>query len=121
MPRRPPVTKGTAASWQTRAQQSSHNLLLSAGAEADARPQFEIHADDVQCTHGCTTGELDAEALFYLRTRGLDEETARSLMIYAFARDSVERMQSVAVRDWLERLLADRLGSGAMTSREVRH
>ncbi len=106
---------------QTRAQQSSHNLLLAAGAEADARPQFEIRADDVQCTHGCTTGELDAEALFYLRARGLDAEVARSMLIHAFARDSLERMASVPVRDWLEHQLATRLGSGGMISREVRH
>lgn len=106
---------------QTRAQQSSHNLLLSARAEADARPQFEIRADDVRCTHGCTTGELDADALFYLRTRGLDEETARSLLIHAFARESLERMECTPVRDWLEQRLATRLGSGGMISPQGSH
>jgi Fe-S cluster assembly protein SufD len=100
---------------KTRAQQGNHSLLLSAEAEADARPQFEIYADDVQCTHGCTVGELDAEALFYLRTRALDSETARELLVYAFAADVLERMRLEPVRHYLERQLAGRLtGSDAL-------
>jgi len=94
---------------QTRAQQSNHSLLLSGDAEADARPQFEIHADDVQCTHGCTVGELDADALFYLRSRALDEASARSLLVYAFAADVLERMRLDPVRDYLEHRLATHL------------
>jgi Fe-S cluster assembly protein SufD len=107
---------------QTRAQQSNHSLLLSREAEADARPQFEIHTDDVQCTHGCTVGELDANALFYLRSRGLDEDGARSLLVYAFAADVLERMRIEPVRHYLEQQLAERLtGSAAVLQDVPRH
>lgn len=102
---------------KTLAQLSNHSLLLSSDAEADARPQFEIYADDVQCTHGCTVGELDADALFYLRSRGLDAGSARSLLVYAFAADVLDRMQLDPVRHYLEQQLAERLtGSAAMTT-----
>jgi Fe-S cluster assembly protein SufD len=107
---------------QTRAQQSNRSLLLSSEAEADARPQFEIYADDVQCTHGCTVGELDSEALFYLRSRGLDENGARSLLIYAFAADVLERMHLDPVRHYLQQQLAERLtGSAAIFHDVPRH
>jgi Fe-S cluster assembly protein SufD len=107
---------------QTQAQQSNHSLLLSSEAEADARPQFEIYADDVQCTHGCTAGELDREALFYLRSRALDEDAARSLLVYAFAADVLERMRLDPVRHYLERQLAERLtGSAAVLQDMPRH
>jgi len=91
---------------QTRAQLSNHSLLLSGEAEADARPQFEIYADDVQCRHGCTVGELDPDALFYLRSRALDEATAQRLLIRAFAAEAIGRMRQDCVRDYLERQLA---------------
>lgn len=107
---------------KTRAQQSNHSLLLSADAEADARPQFEIYADDVQCTHGCTVGALDADALFYLRSRALDSETARKLLVYAFAADVLERMRLEPVRRYLERQLAGRLtGSDALLQDSLLH
>jgi Fe-S cluster assembly protein SufD len=106
---------------KSRAQQSNHSLLLSAEAEADARPQFEIYADDVQCTHGCTAGELDADALFYLRSRALDEVAARSVLIYAFAADILERMRLYPVRDYLEQLLATRLAGGDIKPQEGLH
>jgi len=107
---------------KTRAQQSNHSLLLSADAEADARPQFEIYADNVQCTHGCTVGALDADALFYLRTRALDSETARKLLVYAFAADVLERMRLEPVRRYLERQLAGRLaGSDALLQGTLLH
>ncbi|MEN8207025.1 MAG: Fe-S cluster assembly protein SufD, partial [Pseudomonadota bacterium] len=107
---------------QTQAQQSNHSLLLSNEAEADARPQFEIYADDVQCRHGCTAGELDANALFYLRSRALDEDTARSLLVYAFAADVLDRMRLDPVRHYLEQQLAERLlGSAAVLQDIPRH
>ena len=107
---------------QTQAQQSNHSLLLSREAEADARPQFEIYADDVQCTHGCTVGELDANALFYLRSRALDEDAARSLLVYAFAADVLERMHLDPVRHYLQQQLAERLtGSAAVLQELPRH
>jgi len=106
---------------QTQAQQSNHNLLLSRDAEADARPQFEIYADDVQCTHGCTVGELDVDALFYLRSRGLDEDSARSLLVYAFAADVLERMRLDPVRNYLQQQLAERLTGSAAVLQDVLH
>jgi Fe-S cluster assembly protein SufD len=94
---------------KTDAQQMNNNLLLSDDAEADTRPQLEIYADDVKCSHGSTVGQLDADALFYLRARGIGESLARRLLVAAFARDVVERMASVPVRQWAERLIATRL------------
>lgn len=104
---------------QTQAQQSNHSLLLSGEAEADARPQFEIYADNVQCTHGCTVGELDADALFYLRSRALDEDGARSLLVYAFAADVLGRMHLDPVRHYLERQLAEHLTGSAAVLQDV--
>jgi Fe-S cluster assembly protein SufD len=104
---------------QTQAQQSNHSLLLSVGAEADARPQFEIYADDVQCRHGCTVGELDENALFYLRSRALDEDAARNLLVYAFAADVLDRMRLDPVRHYLEQQLAMRLTGSASVLQDV--
>jgi len=106
---------------KSRAQQSNHSLLLSGDAEADARPQFEIHADDVQCTHGCTVGELDADALFYLRSRALDEAAARNLLVYAFATDVLDRMRLDPVRQFLEHQLAARLTGHDIPAQEAAH
>ncbi len=89
----------------TDARQESRQLLLSAHAEADSRPQLEIHADDVQCAHGATVGQLDKDALFYLRTRGLDERTARAVLIRAFAGTVLARFPLDAVRAHVERQL----------------
>jgi Fe-S cluster assembly protein SufD len=96
-------------SQKTDAQQTNHNLLLSDDAEADTRPQLEIYADDVKCSHGSTVGQLNDDVLFYLRTRGIGEPLARRLLVTAFAQDIVERMTSAPVRQWAERLLATRL------------
>jgi Fe-S cluster assembly protein SufD len=70
---------------KTDAQQSNHNLLLSKGAEIDTKPELEIYVDDVKCSHGATIGQLDEQQLFYLRSRGLDAETARAVLVGAFA------------------------------------
>ena len=91
------------------ARQTSHNLLLSDAAEVDAKPQLEIYADDVQCSHGCTVGQLDQEALFYFRSRGVAEKLARSLLIYAFAADVLDGIRIKPVRRLLEQELAGRL------------
>jgi len=77
---------------QSQARQSSRNLLLTPGAEIDTKPELEIYADDVQCSHGATTGQLDAAALFYLRSRGLSETEARSALTRAFAGSVLSRM-----------------------------
>src|SRR6266545_1244910 len=78
---------------KTDAKQSNRNLLLSSEAIANSNPQLEIFADDVKCTHGSTVGQLDDDAIFYLRSRGIGEEAARSLLTYAFASDIVERIK----------------------------
>jgi Fe-S cluster assembly protein SufD len=94
------------------ASQSSRNLLLSPLAEINARPQLEINVDDVQCRHGATLGTLDDDHVFYLRSRGLDEAAARTLLTFAFCRDLIGRMPLAPVRDAAEALVA-----GALTDR----
>lgn len=89
--------------------QSIRNLLLGPGAELDTRPQLEIHVDDVKASHGTTTGTLDAQQLFYLRSRGLDESTARGLLTFAFAADVFARVRAPALRQWLAARIAGRL------------
>lgn len=86
---------------QTEAHQTNHNLLLSSEAEIDTKPELEIYHDDVKCTHGATIGQLDDEALFYLRSRGLSEAAARALLIQAFG-DKV--LQSITDENIRERL-----------------
>jgi Fe-S cluster assembly protein SufD len=95
---------------KTDARQSSRNLLLAPGAEIDTKPELEIYANDVKCSHGATTGQLDATALFYLRSRGLDEATARTLLIRAFAESIVASIGPPALRSHLEKLLDERYG-----------
>jgi Fe-S cluster assembly protein SufD len=80
------------------AMQRCDNLLLSRQAEADARPELEIYADDVKCAHGATVGQIDDESLFYLRSRGLDETHARQLLTYAFAAEALARIDLVPLR-----------------------
>ncbi len=87
---------------KTDSKQTNQNLLLSDEAEADAKPQLEIYADDVKCTHGATIGALDDEALFYLRARGVDPVAARALLTYGFAEDIVGRIQVPVLRERLE-------------------
>jgi Fe-S cluster assembly protein SufD len=96
---------------KTDAGQVSSNLLLSEEATVDTRPQLEILADDVKCSHGGTVGQLDDDALFYLRSRGLDRQTARALLTWAFAAEMVERLPA-AVRPGVRRLVTDRLPGG---------
>jgi Fe-S cluster assembly protein SufD len=87
---------------KTDALQRNRNLLLSPDAVVDTKPQLEIYNNDVRCTHGATIGQLDAEALFYLRSRGIGAEEARAILIYAFAADLVERVKPAGVRAWVE-------------------
>ncbi|WP_341312415.1 Fe-S cluster assembly protein SufD [Paraburkholderia sp. IMGN_8] len=98
---------------QTDAHQANHNLLLSRDAEIDTKPQLEIYADDVKCTHGATVGQLDEDQLFYLRARGVEERMARALLTYAFARDVVERVRIDSLRGRLENVLLARTPEGA--------
>lgn len=87
---------------KTDAKQTNRNLLLSDDAQIDTKPQLEIYADDVKCTHGATIGQIEENALFYLRSRGIDEASARKLLLSAFARECVERMRAGIARDHAE-------------------
>ena len=93
---------------KTDAKQTNKTLLLSDDAVIDTKPQLEIFADDVKCTHGATIGQLDADQVFYLRARGIGLEEARNLLTYAFANDLIGRIQVAAVREQLEEYLLAR-------------
>ncbi len=93
----------------TDAAQANHNLLLSERAEVDAKPELEIYADDVKCTHGATVGQLDEDALFYLRTRGLDKALAQQVLTRAFAQAIVSHCPVNSVRDHLTGMIEARL------------
>lgn len=97
----------------TDAQQSSKNLLLGKIAEADVKPELEIYADNVKCSHGATVGQLDMDALFYMRSRGVEESVARSLLVFAFADSVLTRITLPALRKHLERQLISRLPDSA--------
>ncbi|MGR6034794.1 MAG: Fe-S cluster assembly protein SufD [Candidatus Nitrosoglobus sp.] len=88
------------------AQQANRNLLLSEGAEVDTKPELEIYADDVKCAHGATVGQLDKDQVFYLRSRGMDEEAACQLLIYAFAEEMVRCIDLIPVRNHIEHRLS---------------
>jgi Fe-S cluster assembly protein SufD len=94
---------------KTDAKQTNQVLLLSDDATIDTKPQLEIYADDVKCTHGATVGQLSAESLFYLRARGIGKDDARALLIHAFAESVVENIRIDAVRHALEQVLLARL------------
>ncbi len=100
-------------------QQSCRGLLLSPGAEIDSRPQLEIHADEVRCAHGATTGRLDPDKLFYLLSRGLDRATAQSLLVFAFLADVLTGMSLSAAREAIENVLIAQLPD-SNTLREFR-
>jgi Fe-S cluster assembly protein SufD len=96
---------------KTDAKQTNKNLLLSDGATMDTKPQLEIYADDVKCTHGATVGQLNDESIFYLRSRGIGSETARRMLIHAFAGEIIERIRCEPAREQLDRIVWDRLES----------
>jgi FeS assembly protein SufD len=95
---------------KTDAKQTNRNLLLSDGARVDTKPQLEIFADDVKCTHGATVGRLDEVARFYARSRGIPAAAAERLLIYAFAAEVVDEVTLAPVREELDRLVLERLG-----------
>jgi Fe-S cluster assembly protein SufD len=103
----------------TDAHQTNKNLLLSEGAEVDTKPQLEIFADDVRCTHGAAVGQLDEDAVFYIRSRGLDMQAARTLLTYGFMSDVINRITVASIREQLDGLLMARLraGQGAKETR----
>jgi Fe-S cluster assembly protein SufD len=95
---------------KTDAKQTNRNLLLSDSATIDTKPQLEIFAHDVKCTHGATVGQLDEQAIFYLRARGIGINAARQMLIYAFVSDVVNRISIEPVRRELDRILSERFG-----------
>ena len=95
---------------RTNSQQSSRNLLLTGRAQVDTKPQLEIFADDVKCTHGATVGQLDSEEVFYLQSRGLSETAARNLLIYAFGAEIIERIPVASLKIKLEQIVNEQTG-----------
>ena len=94
---------------KTNAFQANRNILLTDKATINTKPQLEIWADDVKCSHGCTTGQLDDEAMFYLQTRGINKETARAMMLYAFAGEILDNINHPELKDYLDQLVSERL------------
>ena len=94
---------------KTNAYQSNKNILLSDSCSVNTKPQLEIFADDVKCTHGCTVGRLNEEGLFYLQSRGISEKTARNLLLGAYASDILEQVKPEALRRYVEKLISHRL------------
>jgi Fe-S cluster assembly protein SufD len=88
---------------------SNANLMLSRQAEIDTKPQLEILADDVQCSHGTTVGQLDPQALFYLRSRGLNEDQARRLLCLGFAQEILDRFETESLRETLSESIHARI------------
>ena len=94
---------------KTNAYQSNKNVLMSDSASVNTKPQLEIFADDVKCSHGCTIGQLDEDALFYLRARGIGEKQAKALLLHAFATDILEQVKPEKLRSYLEQKIDERL------------
>jgi Fe-S cluster assembly protein SufD len=93
---------------KTDSKQTNKNLVLSDEAVINTKPELQIYADDVRCTHGATIGQLDAESLFYLQSRGIGKSDARSLLTFAFAQDVVDRIKVQSLRDSLEKILFEK-------------
>lgn len=94
---------------KTNAFQSNRNILISETATINTKPQLEIWADDVKCSHGCTTGQLDEEAVFYLQSRGISQSTAKAMLLYAFAGEVMEPIKNDKLKEYLDQLISERL------------
>jgi Fe-S cluster assembly protein SufD len=94
---------------KTNAFQSNRNVLLTDTATVNTKPQLEIWADDVKCSHGCTSGQLDDEALFYLQSRGISKEAARSMLLYAFASEVLDTIKNEVLKSYFDQLIGERL------------
>lgn len=94
---------------KTNAYQQNNNVLLSKGASIDTKPQLEIFADDVKCSHGCTVGQLNEDALFYLRARGIHKKQAQALLLFAFANDALSQIQHSEIINYIRKLLSEKL------------
>jgi len=89
--------------------QSNNTLLLSETSTIDSKPQLEIYADDVKCSHGCTIGQLDEDALFYMRSRGIGLLEAKAVLTYAFASEAIDNISVSEVKRLAQKLLAKKL------------
>jgi Fe-S cluster assembly protein SufD len=94
---------------KTNAYQQNNNILLDEGAKIDTKPQLEIFADDVKCSHGCTVGQLNEDALFYLRARGISKEKAQGMLLFAFANDAMENIDIEPLKAKVSKLIAEKL------------
>ena len=98
------------AAQKTNAFQQNNNILIDDGATINAKPQLEIFADDVKCSHGCTIGQLDESALFYMQSRGIPKKEAKALLLYAFGNDVVEKIKIPQLKSIITKLIAKNLG-----------
>ncbi|MFN5422971.1 MAG: Fe-S cluster assembly protein SufD [bacterium] len=94
---------------KTNAYQSNKNILLGDKSSANTKPQLEIFADDVKCSHGCTIGKLDKDAMFYLKARGISEANAQALLLHAFAADILNQIKNKEIKAYVESLISERL------------
>lgn len=94
---------------KTNAFQANRNILLTDKATVNTKPQLEIWADDVKCSHGCTTGQLDEEAVFYLQSRGINKETAQAMLLYAFAGEVLDNVKHPVIKNYLDNVISERL------------
>ena len=90
--------------------QANNNLLLSENSSINSKPQLEIYADDVKCSHGCTIGQLDEDALFYLRTRGISKEDASAILTFAFAAEAMDKISIEPLGEMVKDLMESKLG-----------
>jgi Fe-S cluster assembly protein SufD len=95
---------------KTNAFQQNNNILLSDKASIDTKPQLEIFADDVKCSHGCTVGQLDEEAMFYMRSRGIPQSEAKALLMYAFSSDALNYVRIPELKKRLNYIMGKKLG-----------
>ena len=101
---------------KTDAKQTNQSLLLSESAVMDSKPELEIYADDVKCTHGATVGQLDEEGMFYLRSRGIPEKAARDILVYAFVSDLVTGLKIPSLKKAVESTLFEKLPGNCVPS-----
>lgn len=94
---------------KTNAYQSNKNILIGEQSSANTKPQLEIFADDVKCSHGCTIGKLDEDALFYLRARGISEKNAQAMLLHAFALDILQQVEIEGLKNHIDQLISERL------------
>ena len=95
---------------KTNAFQANNNILLSDKASINTKPQLEIFADDVKCSHGCTIGQLDENAMFYMRSRGIPVKEAKALLMYAFANNVLDSVKIPELKQRINKLIAEKLG-----------